>query len=93
MVPEPRPDDGRVVRAAVELAIGRMQKRPIDLLQFHWWSFRHPGWLDAMRELAKLQEAGLISHLGTTNFDTDHLHVLAAEGIPDRDEPGLLLAA
>ena len=34
-----------------------------------------------MRELAKLQEAGLISHLGTTNFDTDHLHVLAAEGI------------
>ena len=79
--PSPGPMTAGVVRAAVELAIGRMQKRPIDLLQFHWWSFRHPGWLDAMRELAKLQEAGLISHLGTTNFDTDHLHVLAAEGI------------
>ena len=35
-----------------------------------------------MHELARLKDEGLIRHLGTTNFDTDHLYVLAREGIP-----------
>ena len=70
-----------------------MQTEVIDLLQFHWWTFQHPGWLDAMHELARLKDEGLIRHLGTTNFDTDHLYVLAREGHPDRDQPGLLFAA
>ena len=39
------------------------------------------AWLDALRELAALQEEGLIGHLGVTNFDTDHLRVLVGEGI------------
>ena len=59
----------------------RLQRRPIDLLQLHWWTFQHPAWLDAMHELAKLQGEGLIGHLGVTNFDTDHLRVLVKDGI------------
>jgi diketogulonate reductase-like aldo/keto reductase/enamine deaminase RidA (YjgF/YER057c/UK114 family) len=54
----------------------------IDLMQFHWWSFDHPGYLDAMLELARLRDEGLIAHLGLTNFDTAHLRVLLAQGIP-----------
>jgi len=79
--PPPGAMTADVVRAAVERALERLQTRRIDLLQFHWWTFQHPAWLDAMHELAKLQAEGLIAHLGTTNFDTDHLHVLAREDI------------
>ena len=79
--PPPGAMTGDVVRAAVQRALDRLQTSRIDLMQFHWWTFRHPAWLDAMRELAKLQGEGLIGHLGTTNFDTDHLHVLARQGI------------
>ena len=56
--------------------------RRIDLLQFHWWIFEHPAYLDAMAELARLRAEGKIGHLGVTNFDTDHLRVLVKHGIP-----------
>ena len=79
--PPPGPMTADVVRAAVQRALDRLQTAKVDLMQFHWWTFKHPAWIDAMRELAKLQAEGLIGHLGTTNFDTDHLHVLAREGI------------
>src|SRR5581483_12512312 len=42
----------------------------------------HPAYLDAMRELAKLKDEGRIRHLGVTNFDTDHLHLLVKHGYP-----------
>jgi diketogulonate reductase-like aldo/keto reductase/enamine deaminase RidA (YjgF/YER057c/UK114 family) len=57
-----------------------MRTSSIDLLQFHWWTFEHLAYLDAMRELAALQREGLIKHLGVTNFDTDHLRVLIGQG-------------
>jgi aryl-alcohol dehydrogenase-like predicted oxidoreductase/enamine deaminase RidA (YjgF/YER057c/UK114 family) len=80
--PTPSPMTADVVREAVDRARARMQTDVIDLLQFHWWTFQHPGWLDAMHELARLKDEGLIRHLGATNFDTDHLYVLTREGIP-----------
>ncbi|WP_027133494.1 aldo/keto reductase [Geminicoccus roseus] len=80
--PEPGPMTAEVVRLAVERACERLRTDRIDLMQFHWWLFEHPGWLDAMRELARLKEEGLIGHLGVTNTDTDHLRVLVAEKIP-----------
>ncbi|MBI1776079.1 MAG: aldo/keto reductase [Proteobacteria bacterium] len=71
-----------VVRAGVERSLGRLGVSTIDLMQFHWWTFEHPGYLDAMTELAALQREGLIRHLGVTNFNTDHLRVLVKHGIP-----------
>ncbi len=80
--PTPGEMKPETVRAAVQRALTRMQTGRIDLLQFHWWIFRHPGWIDAMSELAKLRAEGLIGHLGLTNFDTDHLRLLVKQGIP-----------
>ena len=36
-------DPADVVRAAVDKARGRLKSEKIDLLQFHWWMFQHPG--------------------------------------------------
>ena len=80
--PEPGPMTAEVVRAGVQRSLDRLGVETIDLLQLHWWSFEHPGYLDAMKELAELREAGVIGHLGVTNFDTDHLHLLVKHGIP-----------
>jgi aryl-alcohol dehydrogenase-like predicted oxidoreductase/enamine deaminase RidA (YjgF/YER057c/UK114 family) len=80
--PEPGPMTPEVVRTGVERARQRMQARSIDLMQFHWWTFEHPGYLDALTELAKLREQGAVRHIGLTNFDTAHLRVLLAQGLP-----------
>jgi len=80
--PTPGEMNPGIVRAAVERALERMRVDAIDLMQFHWWSFEHPAYIDAMRELAALKAEGLIRHLGVTNFDTDHLRLLVKHGIP-----------
>jgi aryl-alcohol dehydrogenase-like predicted oxidoreductase/enamine deaminase RidA (YjgF/YER057c/UK114 family) len=80
--PTPGPMTAEIVRAGVDRSLGRLGVAQIDLLQLHWWSFDHPSYLDAMQELAALQRAGVIRHLGVTNFDTAHLRVLVSHGIP-----------
>jgi aryl-alcohol dehydrogenase-like predicted oxidoreductase/enamine deaminase RidA (YjgF/YER057c/UK114 family) len=80
--PPPGPMTAEVVRAGVQRALQRLQVPHVDLMQFHWWSFEHPAYLDALSELARLRDEGLIAHLGLTNFDTLHLRLLLAEGLP-----------
>lgn len=80
--PTPGPMTAATVRAGVERALERLQISCIDLMQFHWWTFDDPRYIDALVELARLREEGLIAHLGLTNFDTAHLRLLLSEGIP-----------
>ena len=80
--PTPGPMTAAVVRAGVQRSLDRLRVDSIDLLQFHWWSFEHPAYLDALVELAVLREEGLIRHIGVTNFDTAHLRVLVKHGVP-----------
>ncbi len=80
--PTPGPMTKAVVRAGVQRSLERLGVETIDLLQFHWWSFEHPAYLDAMCELAALRDEGLVRHLGVTNFDTAHLRVLVKHGVP-----------
>ncbi|MEO0421373.1 MAG: aldo/keto reductase, partial [Pseudomonadota bacterium] len=53
-----------------------------DLLQFHAWHYPDPSWLDALFYLDELRQQGLIGQLGVTNFDTAHLRIALASGIP-----------
>lgn len=82
--PAPGVMDAAVVAAGVDRSRERMCTPSIDLLQFHWWQYAHPGYIDAMLELDRLRAQGRIRHLGLTNFDTDHLRLLLLQGIPIR---------
>ena len=80
--PAPGPMSAEVVRAGVKERLDRLGVDRIDLLQFHWWSFEHPAWLDALHEMAALRDEGLIGEIGVTNFDAAHLKVALSDGIP-----------
>ena len=78
--PQPGAMTREVVRAGVQERLDRLGVQAIDLLQLHWWAYEHPAYLDAFEQLARLQEEGLVRHLGVTNFNTDHLRVLIGQG-------------
>ena len=80
--PEPGPMTRDIVRRGVEERLQRLGVDCVDLLQFHWWSFEHPAWLDALHEMKAIQEEGLIRAIGVTNFDAAHLALALADGIP-----------
>ena len=75
----------RVTRADLERLVDRSLARlgveRLDLVQFHWWDYRVPRYVEAMQWLAELQAAGKIAHLGTTNMDTRRLREIAAGGV------------
>ncbi|MCB1378578.1 MAG: aldo/keto reductase, partial [Alphaproteobacteria bacterium] len=80
--PEPGPMTADVVRAGVQERLDRLGVETVDLLQFHWWSFEHPAWIDALHEMKALRDEGLIRNIGVTNFDAAHLALALADGIP-----------
>lgn len=73
-----------VVRAGVDRARQRLGVERIDLMQFHWWTFEHLAYLDALEELEVVRQEGAIAHLGLTNTDTAHLNLIVRHGIPIR---------
>jgi aryl-alcohol dehydrogenase-like predicted oxidoreductase len=79
------PEPARMTRAVVEQAIERSRRRmgveSIDLVQFHWWDYANPAWLDALVHLSELRDAGKVRNVGLTNFDTDHMQDMADAGI------------
>ncbi|MBO67716.1 MAG: aldo/keto reductase [Acidiferrobacteraceae bacterium] len=79
--PKPKDMTASVVNAGVEERMERLNVDIIDLLQFHWWNYEHPEYLNALNELEKLRRNGLIANLGLTNFDTDHLRLILDNGV------------
>jgi aryl-alcohol dehydrogenase-like predicted oxidoreductase len=80
-VPPPGPMTRRVVEEAVAVSRRRMRVDRLDLLQFHWWDYRDSRYLDALKHLADLRDAGQIGHLALTNFDTVRLAIIAEAGV------------
>jgi aryl-alcohol dehydrogenase-like predicted oxidoreductase/enamine deaminase RidA (YjgF/YER057c/UK114 family) len=80
--PSPGPMTPDIVRAGVQERLDRLGVSKIDLLQFHWWTFEHPAWLDALHEMKRLKNEGLIGAIGVTNFDAAHLALAIADGVP-----------
>ncbi len=80
-VPRPERMTRQVVEAAIDVSLRRMQVETLDLLQFHWWDYENPAYMDALLHLSDLQKAGKIRHLALTNFDTERLKLIVEGGI------------
>ncbi|MFQ6028427.1 MAG: aldo/keto reductase [Dehalococcoidia bacterium] len=80
-VPRPGHMTREIVENNIDISRRRMGVDTLDLLQFHWWEYRDPAYLDALDYLAQLQQEGKIRHLALTNFDTAHLKTIVDHGI------------
>jgi aryl-alcohol dehydrogenase-like predicted oxidoreductase len=80
----PRP--GIITRSAViqniQKSLNRMNVSSIDLLQFHWWDYNNPYYMDALKYLADLRDNGIIKNIGLTNFDTERMQIIMDAELP-----------
>jgi aryl-alcohol dehydrogenase-like predicted oxidoreductase len=80
----PRP--GKITRSTVieniQKSLNRMNVSSIDLLQFHWWDYNNPYYMDALKYLTDLKDNGIIKNIGLTNFDTERLQIMMDADLP-----------
>lgn len=74
--------DARYVVGIVERSLVRLGMERLDLVQFHWWDYGVPRYVEIALQLERLQRAGKIEHIGLTNFGTAQLRELLAAGVP-----------
>jgi aryl-alcohol dehydrogenase-like predicted oxidoreductase len=74
--------DAAYVRRIIERSLQRLQVERLDLVQFHWWDYQVPRFIEAAQALVALRREGLIAHIGGTNFDTRHTRALLDAGVP-----------
>lgn len=74
----------RDTRSGIERSLKRLRVDRLDLVQFHWWDYRVPGYLETLALLDKMRGEGKIRCIGLTNFDTKRTAEIVASGIPVR---------
>lgn len=72
----------RDVEAAIDRSLARLGVAQLDLVQFHWWDYAVPRYVEVARWLDDCRRAGKIANLGATNFDTSRLRELIGAGVP-----------
>ena len=72
----------RDVEATVDRSLDRLGIECLDLVQFHWWDYDVPGYVEAALHLAALRDEGKIKQIGVTNFDVARLAELLQAGVP-----------
>ncbi|NOJ29899.1 MAG: aldo/keto reductase [Nitrososphaeraceae archaeon] len=75
-VPQPGRITRSIVKESIEKSLRRMMVSSIDLLQFHWWDYNNPYYMDALKYLSDLRDEGTIKHMGLTNFDTERIQIM-----------------
>ena len=79
-VPQPGKITRSMVNKNIEKSLRRMNVGTLDLLQFHWWDYNNPYYIDALKYLSDLKDKGIIKHIGLTNFDTEHMQIIMDSG-------------
>lgn len=65
----------------IDRSLKRLGVERLDLVQFCWWDYQFPHYVEAATYLAELQQQGKIRHIGVTNFDTAHLKEIVDAGV------------
>lgn len=69
------------VQDIVDRSLRRLRTDCLDLVQFHWWDYRVPRYLDVLGFLFRIKEAGKIKAIGLTNFDSARLQEVVSSGM------------
>jgi aryl-alcohol dehydrogenase-like predicted oxidoreductase len=70
------------VEQIIDRSLRRLGVETLDLVQFAWWDYNIPGYVDSAVWLQQLAQAGKIRYLGVANFDVPRLHEIVDAGVP-----------
>lgn len=73
--------DRAYVASIVETSLTRLQTDRLDLVQFHWWDYAVPRYLDVMGWMEELRQEGKIAQVAATNFDTAKTAEILGSGV------------
>ncbi len=73
---------GSDVERIIDRSRQRLGVEALDLVQFHWWDYRTPRYIEFGRELVRLADCGKIRQIGLTNFDSVRVKEFLGTGIP-----------
>ena len=66
----------------IDRSLKRLGVERLDIVQFAWWDYQFPKYVETAVHLADLQRKGKIRYIGVTNFDAAHLAELLEAGVP-----------
>lgn len=69
------------VTSIIDRSLKRLGMERLDMVQFHFWDFAIPRYVETAVYLQELQKAGKIRFLSVTNFDVKHLQELIDTGV------------
>jgi len=70
------------VAAAIDRSLSRLGMERLNLVQFHWWDYEVDRQVEVATWLADLRQAGKITNIGGTNFDTRQTRRILEAGVP-----------
>jgi aryl-alcohol dehydrogenase-like predicted oxidoreductase len=74
--------DFNYVERSIDRSLMRLGLERLDLVQFHWWDYEVPGYVEAAAALSRLRDKGKIANIGVTNFDVPRLTQMLDAGVP-----------
>lgn len=69
------------VEKVIDRSLKRLGVETLDMVQFSWWTYDVPGWVEAANWLKELQKAGKIRCISGTNFNTDATRQILNSGV------------
>jgi aryl-alcohol dehydrogenase-like predicted oxidoreductase len=73
--------DRRYVETVIDRSLTRLGVEQLDAVQFHWWDYSMPRYVETALELQRLQTAGKIARVSVTNFDVARLSEIVDAGV------------
>ncbi len=70
------------IRDIVDTSLRRLRAERLDLVQFHWWDYEVPRYVEAIGWLNEARLDGKVAHVGGTNFDTARTLEIIGSGVP-----------
>lgn len=69
------------IEKTIDRSLLRLGVERLDLVQFAWWDYSFPRYLDTALHLKELQTKGKIRFIGITNFDAAHASEILEAGV------------
>ncbi len=71
----------RYAERVIDRSLQRLGVERLDMVQFSWWTYDVPGWVEAANWLKELQQAGKIRFISGTNFNTEATRQILDSGV------------